>query len=422
MKALRNGHWLTRERIVRVAALCGLASVASILFLLASAHGTLDYAGRPLGTDFSNVWTAGRMALHGHAADAWVNSRFIAEQHAVHGPGLTANYIWVYPPPFMLIAALLATLPYLAALIVWQLGTIAPFTWLMHRLIPRRETLLLTLAAPITLICLMHGQNGFLTALLLGGGLTILDRRPFLAGLLFGCLIYKPQFGLILPILLIAARNWRAVVAATLSATVLVAVTLAIWGWAPWAAFFANLPVARDIVIEQGATGWEKMMSPFGAIRLWGGSIPVAYAVQAAATGLSGAAVAWIAWTRKSPELRNALVCAAALISTPYVFDYDFVVLLPAIAFILLDAEQNGWLSWEKSLLALAWIGSLPAREIAQFTLVPLGLMIPCTIAAITLRRASRHRHSAVHMQHLPGDVTGFAAGEKDAGRANILA
>jgi Glycosyltransferase family 87 len=293
---------------------------------------------------------------------------------------------------------------------------------MMHRLAPRWETVLLTLAAPVTLICLTHGHNGFLTASLLGGGLALLDRRPFIAGLLFGCLIYKPQFALILPVLLLAGGHWRAIAGALASSAILVAATMAIWGWPVWQAFLVALPDAQHIVVEQGGAGWYKLMSAYAAARIWGGSIAAAYALQTVATATSAAGVAWLAWSRKAPELRNALVCAAALISTPYVFDYDFTVLLPGIAFLVLEAERNTWLRWEKSLLAFVWFGPLVAREVAQFTDFPLGFVIASTVAGMALRRASRHRHSAVDVQRLSGDVACLPAGEVHGGRADILA
>ena len=65
IRVLRSGDWLTADR-VRAAATVSLAlSGLSILWLLVTSHGTLDAWGRPLGTDFSNVWTAGQMALDG---------------------------------------------------------------------------------------------------------------------------------------------------------------------------------------------------------------------------------------------------------------------------------------------------------------------------------------------------------------------
>ncbi len=98
---LSTGEWLTRERAMRIATICGLVSIAILAFLLLSVNGTLDSRGRPLGTDFSQVWTAGRMVLDGHAADVWDWEKHFAVQHAVHGPGLTEVYGWHYPPPFL---------------------------------------------------------------------------------------------------------------------------------------------------------------------------------------------------------------------------------------------------------------------------------------------------------------------------------
>ncbi|MGI8932289.1 MAG: glycosyltransferase family 87 protein, partial [Sphingomicrobium sp.] len=323
------------------------------------------------------------------AADVWSWTDHFEAQRALHRKADVDVFGWHYPPPFLLIAAVLATIPYVPALIVWQLATLIPFAWMLSRIVPGRETLLLVLAAPVTLICLMHGHNGFLTALLLSGGLILLGKRPFVAGLLLGCLIYKPQFVLILPPLLLATRNWRSIGGAIVSAAFLTVVTLAIWGWPVWQAFLDSLALTRSVVIEQGATGWHKIMSPFAAIRLWGGGIPLAYAVQLAATLAAIAAVVWIALKRDSGDLRNALACAAALIATPYVLDYDFVVLLPALAFLWLDGERHGFMSWDGSLMALVWIAPLVARQIALFTYLPLGLATAMIVAVIALRRAA---------------------------------
>ena len=81
--ALRSGSWLTRERVRRIAMIAGLGSIALIVWLFATSSGTLDWIGRPLGTDFSNVWTAGRMALEGRAAEAWNWDAHFAVQRAV---------------------------------------------------------------------------------------------------------------------------------------------------------------------------------------------------------------------------------------------------------------------------------------------------------------------------------------------------
>ena len=66
-----DGSWLTRERMRMVAILSGSATILILLLLFPTSSGTLDRFGRPLATYFSNVWTAGRMALEGDAAAAW---------------------------------------------------------------------------------------------------------------------------------------------------------------------------------------------------------------------------------------------------------------------------------------------------------------------------------------------------------------
>jgi hypothetical protein len=389
MNSLSTGDWLTRERAIRIAIISGLVSLAVLGFLLATSNGTLDSRGRPLGTDFSQVWTAGRMILDGRPTEVWNWDAHRDVQEAFHGPGLTEWYGWHYPPPFLLLAAALATLPYLPALLVWQATTLLPFAWLVRRFTGRPEVWLFVLAAPVTLICIMHGHNGFLTALLLGGGLMMLEKRPFLAGLLLGCLVYKPQFALVLPLLLLVMWNWRAIAGAAVSSLALIAVTLAIWGWPVWQAFLDSLPLTQSIVIEQGRTGWEKIMSPFAAVRSWGASIGLAYAVQGLFTVAAIAATLWLA-RKARPDLRNAAVTAAVLISTPYVLDYDYVVLLAGIALLWRDAQRHGWLPWEKSALALVWVAPLIARNLAAITLFPLGLLTAIVVLLLSVRRALR--------------------------------
>ena len=384
---IRSGDWLTRERTIRIAVICGMVSIAIVAYLLTTSTGTLDSQGRPIGTDFSQVWTAGRMVLDGRAANVWSWDAHRAVQEQFHGRGLTEWYGWHYPPPFLLIAAALATLPYLPALFVWQAATLLPFAWLTRRFTGRPEAWLFVLAAPVTLICVLHGHNGFLTALLLGGGLMLLEKRPFAAGLLLGCLVYKPQFALVLPLLLLVLWNWRAIAGAALSSLALIAITLAIWGWPVWQAFLDSVPLTQAIVIEQGRTGWEKIMSPFSAVRSWGGSIAIAYAVQAVFTGASIGTTLWLA-RKARPDIRNAAVTAAVLISTPYVLDYDYVVLLAGIAFLWRDAEEHGWHPWEKSALALVGVAPLVARNIAALTLFPLGLLTAVLVLVLAARRA----------------------------------
>jgi hypothetical protein len=384
---IAEGSWLTSERIRVAAVLCGAISIATLAFLYMTANGTIDLYGRPLGTDFSNVWTAGRMALGGSASAAWDWPSHYAVQQEAHRSSSVPFYGWHYPPPFLLVASLLAFMPYTMALLVWQAVTLSAALLLLRRIVPAPTTMLLGFTAPVVFVCIGHGHNGFLTAALLAGGLWLLERRPLLAGALLGCLIYKPQFALLIPPLLLVAGNWRAIAGATLSGGFLVGATLLLWGWPVWEAFADSLPLTRKVVIEAGATGWEKIHSPFAMVRMWGGDLPAAYALQAIATISSISAVLWLTRTASTSQ-RNAAATAAALLSTPYVLDYDYVVLGFGAAFLAADGFKRGFLSYEKSLLAIVWLAPFFARQSAALLLLPVGQATAVAILALAVRRA----------------------------------
>ena len=395
MEMLRTGKWLTATRARVFAAATMAVTAASLLYLLTTATGTVDAWGRPIGTDFSNVWTAGWMADHGRAAAAWDWPSHHHVQQALHGRADIPFYGWHYPPPFLLVAALLALLPYTAALAVWQAGTLASAAVVTRRIAPGRDTLLLALGFPAVFVCLTHGQNGFLTAALLGGGLLALQRQPAVAGVLIGCLCYKPQFAPVLPVLLLVGGHGRAFAAAGATVLALVAVTTAIWGWPVWDAFLHSLELTRTTVIEGADTGAHKIVSAFAAVRLNGGAVAGAYAVQGV---VSGASVLGVVLARAAPlRVQAAVACAAALLATPYAFDYDMVVLGLAIAFLAAEAMATGWRPWEKTALALAYIAPLVARGVAEASGFPLGFLAIAMVWALAMRRAltpSPCRHS----------------------------
>jgi len=184
MSVLASGAWLTSRRVNFAAAGLLVGTVLSLTLLFATATGTADALGRPLGTDFASFWSAGRMALHGQAAAAYDWAAHNAAQWRTHG---TDGYFpWSYPPLLLLVMAPVAMLAYVPALIVWQVSSLAAAVAVVHRIVPGRRTLLLALGFPGVLVCLGHGQTGFLSAALFAGGLLALQRNEMLAGILFG--------------------------------------------------------------------------------------------------------------------------------------------------------------------------------------------------------------------------------------------
>lgn len=386
---LATGAWLDRPAALRIACLTLAGTAAAVTYLVLTGSGTLDAWGRPLGTDFSNVWTAGAMAIEGRAVEVYDWAQHYRVQQATHGSDAVPFYGWHYPPPFLLLAAALATLPYLPALLVWQAATLAAALAVVWRILPGRDTLVVALGCPVVLVCLTHGHNGFLTAALFGGGLLLVDRRPLVAGLCFGLLSYKPQFGLVLPLALAAGGYWRTIASAAATVLALAAVTTLAFGADVWVAFLGSTGLTRTIVLEAGGTGWHKIQSAFSAARMWGAPVDVAYAAQGAVTFATVAASAWVWRLGAALPLRAASLLVGALLATPYVLDYDMALLGPAIAFLAAQGQRQGFWPWEKTLLAIAWFAPLGGRPIAAWAAVPVGFLTMATLFGLIIARAA---------------------------------
>ncbi len=398
-ESLRSGDWLTRERIRLVAAAVLIASAAGILFLVVTANGVIDRQGRPLGTDFSNVYAAGTYVLEGKPQAPFDPPLQFAREQALFGKA-TQFYGWHYPPFFLFVAAALAWMPYGLALAIWQAVTLGLYVLtigaILKAFLPQRGGatsrdplwLLVALAFPAVLINIGHGQNGFLTAALLGGALVALDRRPIVAGLLLGLLVYKPQYGLLIPLVLAVSGRWKCFASAAVTVALLTLATTLTFGAGVWHAFLASTEFTRTVVLEQGNTGWYKIQSVFAWARMWGAPIPLAYLLQAAVTLGVGAALVWL-WRSAAPyPLKAAALCLATILATPYSFDYDMMVLAPAIAFIAVDGLIRNFGPWEKTLLAALWLMPLVARSLAQISLIPLGVPAMLAIFILILQRS----------------------------------
>ena len=141
-------------------------------------------------------------------------------------------------------------------------------------------------------------------------------------------------------------------------------------------------------MLEQGNTGWYKIQSVFAWARMWGAPISLAYALQGIAIVALGAALAWL-WRSAAPyPLQAAALCLATILATPYSFDYDMMVLAPAIAFIAVDGFVRGFGPWQKTLLAALWLVPLVARCIAHVSLIPLGVPAMLAMFILILRRS----------------------------------
>jgi hypothetical protein len=313
-----------------------------------------DEKGLGIPTDFVNVWSAGKLVLDGHPAQAYDWDIQKQVQVAVLGQSYQGNFAWHYPPPFLFVASLLAHFPYTVAFIGWAAASLVPYVAVMRGIVGRPFGLLLALAFPVVLTNTLVGQNGFLTASLIGGALYLMPMRPVLSGICLGLLSYKPQYGLLFPLVLIAASQWTVFFTA---GAVAVAMALASWlafGTESWQAFFHWMPMFSQAFLTEGRAPWGKMQSIFAVVRFFGGTEPLGWLFQWIMSATVAVVLTLVWRSRISYPLKAAALATGTLLITPYLFLYDLMVLAIAMAFLVRTGLRKGFERHELPALGLA--------------------------------------------------------------------
>ncbi len=384
---LRKAEWLGTERArVYLMLLAGVNVLMLAVIVLTSQDG-VDRNGFLIGTDFISFWTSGRMLQAG--ANVYDIAAHVAAQRTFYTlPGEYTAFF--YPPNFLPFVWPLGFLPYFPALAAWLAVTGA--AWLaavrawFKALGLQGPGWLLVLAFPPVIVTLTHGQTSFLVAALLGGGLLLVDKRPWLAGLLIGLATIKPQFGLLVPVALLASGQWRAIAGAALGALALAAIATLAFGPQVWSDWLAVTSAAGNAT-QSGNIGFAKMVSIFAGLSLVGVPSGPAFAVQVvAAIGVAGA-VAAAAWRRPFSPGLAALVLAGAPLATPFVLDYDMVLTAFPLAYLYASARKTGFADWERITILAAFAAAAFARPLALQAGVPIMPLVLAALFVLVWRR-----------------------------------
>ena len=339
----------------------------------------VDARGFVIPTDFVNVWAAGRLVLDGRPDAAYDWSIHKTVENAVIGYDFAGYYAWLYPPPFLFVAALLATLPLAAAQAIWSFLTFPAYIAAVRMIVGHRIGILIACAFPAVLSNFVVGQNGFLSAALLGGTLGFMEKRPILAGSFLGVLTYKPQFGILFPIVLVVSGRWRMFWAAAVVALLVNATSWIAFGTATWIAFFNSLPMASEAFLSQGQADYGKLQSIFGLVRFLGGSEILAWSAQGILVGGLVIAVCAIWRTHVAFELKAAALGVGALLSTPYLYMYDLVVLAVPVGFLFRSILSTGPIRGETAAL----VGAGLLLLVFPFVKLPTGPLAILIVAAL---------------------------------------
>ncbi len=382
-------------RLISPAAIvvCAVLAILQLAFFpLYYGHGWI-YEGQGLGspTDFINVWSAGRLVLDGHPAWAYDWDIQKTVQVAVLGQSYPGNFAWHYPPPFLFIAALLAKLPYPVAFAGWAAVSAVPYLVAMRAIVGRPFGLLLALAFPVVFTNVLVGQNGFFTAALIGGTLVLLPARPILAGICLGLLSYKPQYGALFPLALIAAAQWRAFLSAAVTTIVLAAASCLAFGLASWEAFFNWMPMFSQAFLVEGRAPFGKMQSVFALVRYFDGGEMLAWTLQWIVIAIVAVSLAGLWRSHVRYEWKAAGLAIGALLATPYLFLYDVMVLAIAIGFVVRVGLAEGFHRHEVPMLGAAFAAIVAYQWLGA---APTGLAAMLLVAAIVIIRVRREQVS----------------------------
>src|SRR5262249_36228622 len=227
-------------------------------------------------TDFLVFWSAGSLALQGHAAATYDPATISAVELRVaasHYPTLP----WVYPPTFLLAVMPFALLPYAVGYLSWAAAGLMAYAGSLYAIIPRRLASLVALASPGVLWNLFEGQNGLFTTALLGGSLAFLETRPIVAGIFLGLLTYKPQIGVLFPVVLLITGNWRVIASATATAACFAAASYLAFGTETWARFLGSLTATANVEFTAQIFPFVALQSTYGLLRSVGASDAIAW-------------------------------------------------------------------------------------------------------------------------------------------------
>ena len=381
------------RRLVRILLILQIAGFA---FFVAGTHGAfVALPDPPTTTDFASFYAAGRLANAGRPEAAYDPAAHRTAEEAAIAPGVEEKR-FLNPPPFLLVCAPLARLPYLPAFLLFELTTATLWLALTTRIAGGGTFATSCLAAiPAVWWALGWGQNSFLSGSLMAAGTLLLSRRPWLAGAAFGALCFKPHFGLLIPMALLAGRHWRAIGGAALSAVGLCALSALCFGAATWRAFIAMALHARQTV----ETGIQLAghVDAGGAARLAGLAANASWVLQACITLVAAACVVWaFAKTRRQTGAPADAACAvlvsATLAAMPFVLFYDLVMAGLAAAWLTRAALRTGWRPGEPTCLAACLLLSLVAFALAATLHLAVGVLVsPLLLGCAVARLAGHH-------------------------------
>ena len=372
----------------------------TVLLEVAGIWSNPTHFGRfPLGHDFVAFWAAAELYAEGGAARLYDLAAYAALQAEVSvRPGLL---LWHYPPHYLWLLTPLAGLSFSVGFAVFTAVNLAALVAVGRRLVPyaTRVGWAALLGAPVIAAAIVQGQNGaFFAACLVGGFMAREKGCPWLSAVLFAVILAKPQYGVLIPIALLAQRDWAAILrtaVACLAFTGLVTLQL---GPEIWIYFAKNTEMLRFSLTEGGLLA--QMPTVWASLHLAGVPAGIAMGLHAIAA-LAAVGVVWTLWRQPvvAPDLALAAVLFGTLMISPYGFRYDMVATLGGTLLLMRHAALHGWHPAEKLVLTIMWLlpGVFPLLALVSGAQVgPLVMLVGLWLCASWARKDTQATPKAV--------------------------
>ena len=379
-----RSSWLTTRRL-RVHGLVLALCMWSVYAWDMSSPGLLDRNGLLKGTDFLHFYTIGTLARE-HRGDLLYNMK----AQALMAPELVPDaeriiYLPLYGPQVSLLFAPLARLSYGSALMAWLGLTSLIYAgccyalWQRCRWLQRERwtVAILAMGYPAFFHLIAWGQNSAIALLCFVAAFLALDeKKPWLAGLASGLLVYKPSLLLGPVLVLLLAMEWRILVGAAVSSIAELGL-----GWAYYGGGVFNDYLQQTLRVGKMMPLLEPRPYQMHSLRaFWTLLVPWPM-MSSPLYGISVFLVVVVTarfWrSERTLGLRYAALLFATVLVSPHLTVYDLTVLAPAFL-LLADWLAENWgdrRNWRLgTLLYFAFVLPLAGR-LAAWTHLQLSVI-----------------------------------------------
>lgn len=319
----------------------------------ASQFGGLDAeAGRRALVDFDDFHIVGQLVWQGEVAKAYHFATMAQIQQRFSGEEFFMP--WTYPPQFDLLAALLALLPLGIAYALFTSATLASWLAVLRGIAGEAFVAVVVLLAPAIMITIGCGQNGFLTGTLIGLTCIGLQGKRGWAGIPLGLMVVKPHLAIAFALYLCVNKHWRVLFVAGLTVVLSSLLATALLGPEVWGAFRDGVREA-GIFLEKGFYPFYRMISAYAFLRTLGATAALAFLAQLIVAATAAVAV-WTASRRLSETAALGVTAMAALLVSPYAYDYDLPVLGVGLALLAPELEQWASAREKAALFGLSFV------------------------------------------------------------------